>query len=441
MSGDPADKSEPRLPSWRPPADNTSATPAAPASVAPGTEEIDDAWASGESPNSSERAKPPSELPRPVSERRPVSEPPKLASLAPPKPSSQRPSVTSRPPTVRVSSTPTPGPAAAMTRRATLLGIAPAPDGSSESPQSAPPASSPGAAASPDGASKFEAAAQLLEQKRASMAPKAPTADDSGASSERTSKPAADGADAAALPEAAPAGESTDASTPPPAEVAPESGKARRSEPGDTAPKSRRRRSSAPPAPRGIGIIPLVIAAAVFVVMFLVGAMRAMRDELVDSKPSAKSPPSVVESPPPELPVSAASLPAAPAATIAPQEPAAPETAAPAPSIAEPVTSASAEPASADGTNKVLVRSAVAGAKFFRNGKQVGMNSVIVELAPGEKRAFEVNLPGYVSRKVVVDGSRAEVVVYLPRISDTPSDQARPASAPATGAPQADPAP
>jgi len=87
------------------------------------------------------------------------------------------------------------------------------------------------------------------------------------------------------------------------------------------------------------------------------------------------------------------------------------------------------------------MRSAVAGAKFFRNGKQVGMNSVIVELAPGERRAFEVNLPGYVSRKVVVDGSRAEVVVYLPRISDTPSDQARAASAPAAGAAQADPAP
>jgi hypothetical protein len=46
------------------------------------------------------------------------------------------------------------------------------------------------------------------------------------------------------------------------------------------------------------------------------------------------------------------------------------------------------------------------------------MNSVIVELAPGEKRAFEVDLPGYVSRKVVVDGSRSEVVVILPRISE-----------------------
>jgi hypothetical protein len=237
-----------------------------------------------------------------------------------------------------------------------------------------------------------------------------------------------------------------DAKTPPGAEVAPESIppesiRPRRSEPGDAPPKSRRRRSSAPPAQRGIGIIPLVLGAAVFVVMFLVGAMRAMRDELVEAKPTAKSPPSVVEPPPapPQL-ASAEALPAVPAAVVAaqaPQEPAAAETATPAPSVAEPVPSASAEPAGADGTTKVMMRSAVAGAKFFRNGKQVGMNSVIVELGPGEKRAFEVNLPGYVSRKVVVDGSRPEVVVYLPRISETPSDQARAAA----GAAQADPAP
>lgn len=67
------------------------------------------------------------------------------------------------------------------------------------------------------------------------------------------------------------------------------------------------------------------------------------------------------------------------------------------------------------------MRAALSGAKFYRYGKQVGMNSLIVELAPGEKRAFEVDLPGYVSRKVVVDGSRSEVVVVLPRISETPA--------------------
>lgn len=451
MSGDPADKSEPRLPSWRPQSSDVApGSPAAPASMTPATDDIDDAWAGSESPESAERAKPPSELPKPQSEKRPVSDPPKLASMAPPKPASSRPNASSRPPAVRVSSTPTPGPTAtAVKRRATLLGIAPAPEGSADSApsHSVPPPSGPTSA---DGASKFEAAAQLLEQKRASMAPKPPTGEDTPPTSKRAAELSNDEAETASPSAKEPSADGADAKTPPGAEVAPESIRPRRSEPGDAPPKSRRRRSSAPPAPRGIGIIPLVLAAAVFVVMFLVGAMRAMRDELVDSKPTAKTPPSVVESQPaPEHPAPAVSLPAAPAVTVAPQDPAAAmETATPAPSVAEPVASASAEPvasasaepASTDGTVKVMVRSAVTGAKFFRNGKQVGVNSVIVELAPGEKRAFEVNLPGYVSRKVVVDGSRAEVVVYLPHISETPSDQARAASAPAAEA-QATPAP
>jgi hypothetical protein len=70
----------------------------------------------------------------------------------------------------------------------------------------------------------------------------------------------------------------------------------------------------------------------------------------------------------------------------------------------------------------------------------VGMNSVMVELSPGEKRAFEVDLPGYVSRKVVVDGSRSEVVVILPRVSDTPVPaQSGPAHAPTDEAAAAPP--
>jgi hypothetical protein len=87
-----------------------------------------------------------------------------------------------------------------------------------------------------------------------------------------------------------------------------------------------------------------------------------------------------------------------------------------------------------------MVRSAVSGAKFYRNGKQVGLNSVMVELGPGEKRAFEVDLAGYVSRKVVVDGSRSEVVVILPRASETlvPA-QAGPAHSPTDEAASAPP--
>jgi hypothetical protein len=271
------------------------------------------------------------------------------------------------------------------------------------------------------------------------MSPKPPTVEETAPASKRAAETPDESADDTTTLVEKPAVEGADAAPPPAAEVAPESGGKRHSERADAAPKSRRR-SSSRRAPRGLGIIPLVIAAAVFVVMFLVGAMRAMRDELRDAKPSTMTPSSVVQSPPAEThPAAPESAPVAPAAVTL-QEPIAAEVAAPAPSPAEPEASASAGPAAADGTTRVMMRSAVAGAKFFRNGKQVGLNSVIVELAPGEKRAFEVNLAGYVSRKVVVDGSRPEVVVYLPRISE-PTAEAHAASTPspaeAPAAPQA----
>lgn len=459
MSGDPADKSQPRLPSWRP-QPSEPASSAAPTSALPVTDDIDEAWAAGESPRSSERAKPPSELPRPVSERRPVSDPPKLASMAPPKPKSERPSVpserpkltserpevTSRPPSVRVSSTPTPGTVTAVARRSTLLGIAPAPDGSSDSTltPSMPPPSSPDG-----GASKFEAAAQLLEQKRASLTPKPPETNADATSAPRTSEitaPRGETAAQAARTAEAPA-ESGDATPPPTSEVTPSSGRARHSERADAPPKSRRR-SAAPPPQRGIGILPLALAAAVFVAMFLVGAMRAIREELSNAKPATTTPSSLVESSPATRPAaSPASEPAAAASPVARLEESIPAasaetsagSSAPAPSAAEAMEGASGEPAHAGNTVPVLVRASVSGARFYRHGKQVGMNSVIVDLAPGEKRAFEVDLPGYVSRKVIVDGSSSEVVVILPRISETPA-AAHAAAAPASGATPAVPA-
>lgn len=40
-----------------------------------------------------------------------------------------------------------------------------------------------------------------------------------------------------------------------------------------------------------------------------------------------------------------------------------------------------------------------------------------VELAPGEKKAFELGKPGYNTRKVTVDGSQPKMVVGLRPLS------------------------
>ncbi len=83
--------------------------------------------------------------------------------------------------------------------------------------------------------------------------------------------------------------------------------------------------------------------------------------------------------------------------------------AAAAPASAEP--SASAAP---DGSRVVIVKISPPGARLFYKGKPVGSSPVTVELAPGEKkRSFEVGMPGWVTRRLVVDGSKPEVFIGL----------------------------
>jgi hypothetical protein len=52
-------------------------------------------------------------------------------------------------------------------------------------------------------------------------------------------------------------------------------------------------------------------------------------------------------------------------------------------------------------------------AKLWRKGKAVGSSPVTIELAPGEKRAYEVGMPGWVTRRLVVDGSKPEIFIGL----------------------------
>jgi hypothetical protein len=85
------------------------------------------------------------------------------------------------------------------------------------------------------------------------------------------------------------------------------------------------------------------------------------------------------------------------------------------------------EPTSGGPTTRVVIRSKTKGAKFYRYGKEVGTDEITVDLPVGEKRAFELGLPGHATRKVVVDGSSTVIELGLRKIegkpgSHTPSD-------------------
>lgn len=127
---------------------------------------------------------------------------------------------------------------------------------------------------------------------------------------------------------------------------------------------------------------------------------------------------------PAATPAAPAASEAAPAQTAAPAETAtasatgaAAEASAAASAEATPPTtppagaSASAAP---DGTRVVIVKISPPGARLFYKGKPVGASPVTVELAPGEKRrSFEVGMPGWVTRRLVVDGTKPEVFIGL----------------------------
>jgi PEGA domain len=98
--------------------------------------------------------------------------------------------------------------------------------------------------------------------------------------------------------------------------------------------------------------------------------------------------------------------------------------AAPAPatgaSAAEPAAadSAAAPPQSgatgaAAGSVHINVDSDPPGARLFWKGKEVGTTPFVLELQPGEKHAYELGLPGYTTRKVVIDGSKTDITIGL----------------------------
>ncbi len=62
---------------------------------------------------------------------------------------------------------------------------------------------------------------------------------------------------------------------------------------------------------------------------------------------------------------------------------------------------------------RVTVTSVPPKARFYHYGKEIGTAPFVLELKPGERHAYEAGLPGYGTRKVVIDGSKPEVSVGL----------------------------
>jgi hypothetical protein len=93
--------------------------------------------------------------------------------------------------------------------------------------------------------------------------------------------------------------------------------------------------------------------------------------------------------------------------------PAANEAATAAPTPSESSAPAPAASAPADGTRTVVVKTSPPTARLFRKGKPIGASPVTIELAPGEKRSYEVGAPGWVTRRLVVDGTKPEIFIGL----------------------------
>jgi hypothetical protein len=70
------------------------------------------------------------------------------------------------------------------------------------------------------------------------------------------------------------------------------------------------------------------------------------------------------------------------------------------------LASAPVQPVDAGETVAVQVKIKPDGAQLFQKGKYVGRCPFTLELTRGERRTFEVVAPGYVTRRLVLDGSK-----------------------------------
>jgi hypothetical protein len=79
----------------------------------------------------------------------------------------------------------------------------------------------------------------------------------------------------------------------------------------------------------------------------------------------------------------------------------------------EPVDEEAAPTPNSDAPRKVAVVTVPPGGELYERGQRIGRAPLTVDVPAGERRRFEVGLPGYEVRKLVIDGTRAEVVVGM----------------------------
>jgi hypothetical protein len=132
--------------------------------------------------------------------------------------------------------------------------------------------------------------------------------------------------------------------------------------------------------------------------------------------PPPEPTPSAVATPPNTEPLASATPTASAVASAAP----APSAGAPEPKNAEgseneaPKEEPPADAKAAPGTRVVTVHLSPPDARLYYKGKSVGKPPVRIELGPDEKkRSFEAGGPGYVTRRVVIDGSQPELWIGL----------------------------
>jgi hypothetical protein len=75
--------------------------------------------------------------------------------------------------------------------------------------------------------------------------------------------------------------------------------------------------------------------------------------------------------------------------------------------------SPTATPPATAGVIRINVDSDPPGARMFWKGKEVGTTPFVLEFQAGERHAYELGLPGYTTRKVVIDGSKTDISIGL----------------------------
>jgi hypothetical protein len=74
---------------------------------------------------------------------------------------------------------------------------------------------------------------------------------------------------------------------------------------------------------------------------------------------------------------------------------------------------ATAAPAGSGAMLHINVSSDPPGARLFWKGKEQGTTPFVLEFPAGERHSYELGLPGYTVRKVVIDGSKTDISIGL----------------------------